>query len=112
MISLAEVGEINYEAYSYIKQHLLNTKTLYSTYQIPSGTPGTELQSIEGYALMAKMARIILDAGVYEICTEKLFWNTATSTTSPIYGLIFQSEGEFTAKTYSCHVIDALNSLY
>ena len=112
MISLAEVGEVNYQAYSYLKQHILNTKTLYSTYQIPSGTPGTDIQSLDGYALMAELSRIMQDEQVYELCVEKLFWNTATSTTSPIFGLIFQKEGDFAVTTYSSHVIEALISLY
>jgi len=112
MISLAEAGEINYQAYSYIKQLIMNYKTLYSTYQIPSGTPGTQNQSLTGYALMAKLARIMEDEQVYEICVEKIFWNTATSTTSPIFGLIFQDEGDSIVRTYSNNVIIALNSLY
>jgi len=112
MISLAESGEINYQAYSYIKQMIMNYKILYSTYQIPSGTPGTQSQSLDGYALMAKLARIIRDEQVYEICVEKIFWNTASSTTSPIFGLVFQNESEAVVKTYSYYVIAALNSLY
>ncbi len=112
MLSLAEVGEVNYPAYSYIKQMIMNFKILYSTYQIPSGTPGTQNQSLEGYALMAKLARIMQDEQVYEICVEKIFWNTANSTTSPIFGLIFQNESETVVKTYAGYVITALNSLY
>lgn len=112
MSALAETGEINYPAFSYMKQILLNTNNLFATYQIPSGTPGTQAQSIEGYSLLAKLSRIVEDEQVYNACIEKIFWNTATSPTSPIFGLVFEREDENSVKVNSGDVVSSLLSLY
>lgn len=97
---------------SYLKEQLYNTKTFYKSYNILTASPGTEEESISGYAMMARIARIANDKVTYDLCVERLFWNTATSATSKIYGLPFMETEDGTIRVYSSDAILSLKAIY
>lgn len=112
LLHLAEVSQIRESSFSYLKQQLFNTKTFYQTYQILTATATTENESITGYALMARIARIRQDKELYDLCIDRIEWNTATSTDSDVYGLPFQTNADGSILAYSNDAINALKVIY
>jgi hypothetical protein len=112
ILHLAECGFTNEPTISHLKEQLFNTKTFFKSYNILTATPGTEVESISGYAIMARIARIANDKVTYELCVERILWNTATSATSKIYGLPFQETEDGTIRVYSSDAISSLKAIY
>lgn len=112
MLHLAEVSQLRESSFSYLKQQLFNTKSFYQTYQILTGTPSTENESITGYAIMARIARIRQDKELYELCIGRIAWNTATIASSEIFGLPFRTLEDGTIRSYAKDVISALKANY
>lgn len=112
LYNLARVDRMNMDLYSQIRRHLYNTQTFYSHYNIIGNSPASSDESVKAYAYMAYLARIQKDNSTYDLCIERILWNTATSTTSPIYGLPFVEWDEDFVYVYSSDVVDALRALY
>lgn len=112
ILHLSESGFTNEPTISYLKEQLFNTKTFFKSYNILTASPSTEAESISGYAIMARIARILNDKVTYDLCVERIFWNTATSSTSKIYGLPFQETEDGTIRVYSSDAISSLKAIY
>jgi len=112
MLHLAEVSKIRESTFAYLKQQLYNTNTFYETYQILTGTPSSGSESISGYAYMARIARIRQDKELYDRCIDKIAWNTATSSTSDIYGLPFQTDSDGAIRAFAKDAVSALKAYY
>jgi hypothetical protein len=112
LLSLTEVGEMPLETYEYLRQILLNTRALYQSYHITSGNPAQQTESIASYAYMARIARINKDKNTYEFCMDRIFWNTATSTTSKIYSLPFTQTEDDRVNARTLDAVLCLKGLY
>lgn len=111
-LHLAEVGELDKETYSYIKEKLINDRAFYTKYDLLTGAQGSGTESIIGYAAMANIARIFKDDVVYELCAGRIFWNSATSYTSKIFGLTFIEESDGTIISSAFDSIFSIKALY
>lgn len=89
-LHLAEVGELDRRTQSWLSEHLLNDGALYTTYHIAQGQPVSGEESLTGYALTARLARIAGDAVLYSRAIERLQWHLATSQTSQVRDAIFR----------------------
>jgi hypothetical protein len=112
LLHLAEVSELRESSFSYMKQILFNTNTYYGAYDILTGKSITETESITGYAMMARVARIRKDRELYDLCISRILWNTATSSTSDIYGLPFRTLADGSIRAYASDTVSALKALY
>ena len=52
MVHLAEIGQFDDEGYAWISQQIYNTGFLYTSYDMMSGDPSSDVESSEGYALV------------------------------------------------------------
>lgn len=111
-LHLAEVSELRESTFSYMKQILFNTNAYYTAYDILTGKPISETESVTGYAMMARIARIRDDRELYDLCIGRIRWNTATSDTSDIYGLPFRTLADGSIRAYASDTVSALKALY
>ncbi len=93
-LHLAEVNQLDPRTLSWLSEHLLNDGALYTTYHIAQGQPTTSEESLVGYALTARIARIIGDEVLYDKAVERLFWHLATSQTSQVRDAIFRETAD------------------
>ncbi|MHB1483256.1 MAG: hypothetical protein ACYCYI_01205 [Saccharofermentanales bacterium] len=111
-LHLAEISELNEQTFAYLKQQLFNTKSFYQRYSILTGIASTEDESITGYAMMARVARIREDKESYELCIQRIAWNTATISGSSIYQLPFRTMPNGGIRAFSSDVTRSLKALY
>ncbi|MFA6735471.1 MAG: hypothetical protein WC102_00095 [Saccharofermentanales bacterium] len=111
-LHLAEADAFPETAYSFYKENLLNHRAFYTGYAVLTGAPYTSAESIISYACMARLARIKGDRSTYDFCIDRIFWNTATSYTSKIFGLTFIEYPDGNIKADSTDSILALKALY
>ncbi|MHB1454949.1 MAG: hypothetical protein ACYCYM_13480 [Saccharofermentanales bacterium] len=111
-LHLAEVGQLDDSTYSYLKQQLMNSRAFYRTYNILTAAPASTAESVAGYACMARIARISNDPVIYEFCTGRIYWNSADSYTSRIFGLTFYEAEDKTVWSYAKETILSLKALY
>lgn len=111
-LHLAEVGQLGGPTYAYLKQLLMNSRAFYRTYSILTAAPSSTAESVTGYACMARIARILDDSAVYDFCTGRIYWNSADSYTSRIFGLTFLQTDDQTVWSYAKETILSLNALY
>ena len=99
-LHLAEVGHLDPRTLSWLNEHLLNDGALYTTYHIAQGQATSSEESLVGYALTARIARITGQEVLYQKAVERLQWHLATSSTSQVRGAIFrQTENEVVSMT-------------
>lgn len=111
-LHLAEISELNESTFSYLKQQLFNTRSFFQRYSMLTGIASTENESITGYAMMARIARIRQDKELYELCIGRIAWNSATSPDSTIYQLPFRTMEDGGIRTFSIDVIRTLQALF
>ncbi|MDD2534225.1 MAG: hypothetical protein PHC86_05955 [Eubacteriales bacterium] len=93
-LHLAEVGQLDPRTLSWLSEHLLNDGALYTHYHIAQGQATRHEESLVGYALTARIARIAGQEALYEKAVERLQWHLATSLTSQVRGAIFRQEAD------------------
>lgn len=93
-LHLAEVGSLDSQTLSWLSEHLLNDGALYARYHIVQGQPTSGEESLVGYALTARIARITGREELYRKATDRLLWHLATSSTSQVRGAIFRQTSE------------------
>ncbi|MHB8963295.1 MAG: hypothetical protein ACYC5K_09110 [Saccharofermentanales bacterium] len=111
-LHLAEVGELGAGTYAFLKQELMNRRAFYRSYNILTAAPASSVESVTGYACMARIARISNDPAVYDFCTGRIYWNSADSYTSKIFGLTFFEADDRTIWSYAKETILSLKALY
>jgi hypothetical protein len=111
-LHLSEVGELPDRTYAYLKQLVMNNRAFYRSYNILTAAPMPSRESIKGYASMARMARMADDPVLYAFCVGRIYWNSADSPTSRIFGLTFFETDDETIWAYADEAIPALKALY
>ncbi len=111
-LRLAEVGELEESTYSWLKQVLLNDRAFYQTYDILTASVVPSPESVAGYACMARIARMRGDPAVYAFCAGRIFWNSADSPTSRIFGLPFIETDDGTILVYAEDAVLSLKAFY
>lgn len=111
-LHLAEVGELGESTYAFLRQELMNSRAFFRTYNILTAAAVSPAESVTGYACMARLARISNDPVVYEFCVGRIFWNSADSYTSKIFGLTFFEAEDRTVWSFAKETILSLKALY
>lgn len=93
-LHLAEVGRLDPRTLGWLSEHLLNDGALYARYHIAQGQPTSGEESLVGYALTARIARITGKEELYRKATDRLQWHLATSLTSQVRDAIFRQSPE------------------
>ncbi len=104
-LHLAEVGRLDPRTLSWLGEHLLNDSALFTTYHIAQGQATSSEESLVGYALTARIARITGQEALYRKATDRLQWHLATSLTSQVRGAVFrQTENGVVSMTASDNI--------
>lgn len=93
-LHLAEVGRLDPRTLNWLTEHLLNDGALYSAYHIAQGQAISSEESLVGYALTARIARIVGDRRLYDAAANRLQWHLATSQTSQVRGAVFRQTAD------------------
>lgn len=110
-LHLAEVGHLDPRTLSWLKEHLLNDGALYESYHIVQGQATSPDESLTGYALTARMARIAGDQLLYDKAVERLAWHIATSQTSQVRDAVFRQSTDGTIRMLANDNVWALLAL-
>ena len=92
LLHLAEIDRAPERSIAWLKDQLYNQSALYKNYNIVQGTPATADESVAGYAMTARIARMVDDQTLYDQAVERLLWHQATSPTSAAFSAIFRQE--------------------
>lgn len=111
-LNLAQVDKTNEKILAQLKQLLYNSNAFYESYQIISNKAVNEVESLASYALMARIARINKDKELYDLCVDKMKWNTATNKNSYIYALPFRDNDDNEIIAYSYDAVLMMKSIF
>jgi len=107
ILHLAEEGKAPSSSLLWIKEQIINEKTLYSAYDILSGTP-TATEQMDAYGIVLQIARATDDADLYQqtlICLQR---HLATSITSDAKDTIFRKPDDARIVVYAKDNLEAL----
>jgi len=92
MLHLCESGQDISRSLNWIRDQLYNQHALYSSYHIIQGQATSSQECLAGYAMVARMARIIGDENLYQAAANRLLWHQATSLSSEALSAIFRED--------------------
>jgi hypothetical protein len=108
LLHLYEASENQDVALSYIRSQFYESGALYEQYHRATGIAATTDECITGYALLARIARIVDDQTLYRKATARLSWHLATNTRSAAYGTVFRTDDDDRVKVWARDNLTAL----
>ncbi|MBO4688224.1 MAG: hypothetical protein J5636_06895 [Clostridiales bacterium] len=91
MIHLAEIGELDRDSYAWVAEQIYNNGFLYESYNIMSGTAGSDIEASEAYPLVLYLAKIKGDDDLFTATYSAMMRNYATLSTSPALYTFFRN---------------------
>ena len=101
MVHLAEIGQFDDEGYAWISQQIYNTGFLYTSYDMMSGDPSSDVESSEGYALVLYLSVIKGDDHLFSATYNAMMRNYATLSTSDALYTFFRNIPESRISVYA-----------
>ncbi len=83
MVHLAEIGQLDQDAYAWVAEQIYNVGFLYESYNIMSGLVGSDVECMEAYPLVLRLAQIQGDDGLFSATVDVMMRHYATLSTSP-----------------------------
>lgn len=92
VLRLCEAGQDVTRSLSWIRDQLYNERAIYTAYHIAQGSAASTEECVPAYAVVARIARIIGDPGLYAAAVDRLLWHQATSQRSEVLSLVFRQD--------------------
>jgi hypothetical protein len=94
ILHLTEIDRENPRSLSWIKDQIFNQKKVCVSYHVIQGQAFDETESIAGYAIIARIARIKGDRELYDAAIGLLLWHQATSQRSEALSALYRQDAE------------------
>ena len=107
-LHLAEEGAAPQKTILWIKEQLYNEGLLYQSYDLISGQPVTEVESVESYGIIIQIARAVDDADLYSKTLTRMEWHLATNSKSAARSTIFRQLDNSRVVVYAKDNLEAL----
>ena len=91
MVHLAQVGQLDANAYAWVSEQIYNNGYLYASYNIISGQAGSDVEASEAYPLVLYLAKIQGDDGLFAATYSAMMRNYATLDSSPALYTFFRN---------------------
>ncbi|MBR5974496.1 MAG: hypothetical protein IK020_04845 [Clostridiales bacterium] len=91
MVHLAEIGQLDADAYAWVSEQIYNNGFLYESYNIMSGLAGSDVEASEAYPLVLYLAKIKGDDDLFAATYSAMTRNYATLSTSPALYTFFRN---------------------
>ncbi len=102
LMHLAQVGEMKDISYQWVKEEFYSANgRMYTTFDLPTGSPTTEGESTAIYSMMARIAKLKKDDQFYKDIVERMNVFQVLDQEAEIYGA-FGNEATLEVYSYDC----------
>ncbi len=94
LLHLCEIGQENPRSISWLRDQMFNEHAIFESYHIVQGQATSSQECLQGYAIIARIARIEGDSDLYQAAINRLLWHQATSPSSDALSAIFREDNQ------------------